>query len=316
MDISWEDARLFLTVADNKSISDAAKILRVAQPTVTRRLADLEALLGEPLFVRSARGTALTAFGERLVIPARHMAEWATEFAHAAERADASPRGVVRITALPAVAFDLVAPFAAVLREELPEVRLEVLSTVRYLDVARGEADLALRTQKPEHKELVTLASIETHAAPFATPSYIKKLPKRPRAADVDWIGWAPPYDEFPPNPALARLIPGFRPVFATDDFLVQVRAAEAGLGAILLGRLRHRFSRESPLVEIKLEDLPPFPGGIHLVCAKSAQAVPRIRAVAELIMREMKSASGALRDASAREAPWSPHAGRRARHR
>src|SRR5215475_4380616 len=127
MDISWEDARLFLAVAEGKSVSGAAKILRVAQPTVTRRLAEIEALLGQPLFARSARGTALTAFGERLVDPARHMAEWATEFAHAAERADASPRGVVRITALPVLAFDLVAPFAAVLREALPEVRLEVL---------------------------------------------------------------------------------------------------------------------------------------------------------------------------------------------
>jgi DNA-binding transcriptional LysR family regulator len=293
MDISWEDARLFLAVADGKSISAAATILRVAQPTVTRRLAEIEALLGESLFARSARGTSLTAFGERLVAPARHMAEWANEFAHAAERADASPRGVVRITALPAVAFDLVAPFAAVLREALPEVRLEVLSTVRYLDVARGEADLALRTQKPEHKELVTLASLETHAAPFAAASYVQKLPKRPRVADVDWVGWAPPYEEFPPNPTLARLIPGFRPIFASDDFLVQVRAAEAGLGAILLGRMRHRFSRESPLVELRVEDLPPFPGGIHLVCAKSAQAVPRIRAVAELLIREMQRARG-----------------------
>jgi DNA-binding transcriptional LysR family regulator len=293
MDISWEDARLFLAVAEGKSVSGAAKILRVAQPTVTRRLAEIEALLGQPLFVRSARGTALTAFGERLVDPARHMAEWATEFTHAAERADASPRGVVRITALPILAFDLIAPFAAVLRQELPEVRLEVLSTVRYLDVARGEADLALRTQKPEHKELVTLASIETEAVPFAAPSYIKNLPKRPHVADVDWIGWAPPYEDFPPNPGLARMIPGFRPTFATDDFLVQLRAAEAGLGAILLGRMRHRFSRESPLVELQVEGMPPFPGGIHLVCGKSAQGVSRIRAVAELLTAEMKRARG-----------------------
>jgi DNA-binding transcriptional LysR family regulator len=88
-------------------------------------------------------------------------------------------------------------------------------------------------------------------------------------------------------------MIPGFRPVFATDDFLVQFRAAEAGLGAILLGRMRHRFSRESPLVELQLEDLPPFPGGIHLVCSKSGQGVSRIRAVADLLIAEMKRTRG-----------------------
>jgi hypothetical protein len=36
--------------------------------------------------------------------------------------------------------------------------------------------------------------------------------------------------------------IPGFRPVFAADDFLVQLRAAEAGIGAIILSSFRSRF--------------------------------------------------------------------------
>jgi DNA-binding transcriptional LysR family regulator len=291
MDISWDDARLLLAVADGKSISRAATFLRVAQPTVSRRLAVLEASLGEPLFARSARGATLTAFGERLAVPARRMAEWATELAHAAERTDAAPRGLVRITAPPGVAFDVVAPFAATLRDALPDVRLEVLSTVRYLDLARGEADLALRTQEPRQKELAILASLDVEAVPFAAPSYKKRLPRRPRVADVDWIGWAPPYDGLPPNAALARRIPGFAPVFASDDFLVQLRAAEAGLGAIFLARVRHRFSRETPLVELKLEDLAPIPSGFYLACAKSAQSVPRVRAVGELLAREMKSA-------------------------
>jgi len=43
------------------------------------------------------------------------------------------------------------------------------------------------------------------------------------------------------------------------------------------------------PPGRLKLEDLPPLPAGSHLVCAKSAQVVPRIRAVAELIIREME---------------------------
>ena len=107
MDISWDDARLFLAVADAGSLSAAAKKLRVAQPTVSRRLAELEASLGEPLFVRSVEGATPTSFAEKLLVPARRMAEWAAELSHAAEKADASPRGVVRITAPPGVAFDV-----------------------------------------------------------------------------------------------------------------------------------------------------------------------------------------------------------------
>ena len=57
------------------------------------------------------------------------------------------------------------------------------------------------------------------------------------------------PLDHLSPNPELAKLIPGFRPSFSSDDFLVQQRAAQEGLGAIFLGKLTHRFSKSS-LVE------------------------------------------------------------------
>jgi DNA-binding transcriptional LysR family regulator len=291
VDISWDDARLFLAVADAGSLSGAAKQLRVAQPTVSRRLAELEASLGEPLFVRSVEGATPTSFAERLLVPARRMAEWATELANAAEKSDASPRGVVRITAPPGVAFDVGAPFAALVRKKLPEVRLEIVSTVRYLELSRREADLALRTQKPTQKDLACIASLELDAVPFVSAEYAATLPKNPAVADIDWIGWAPPLDELPPNSTLSRMIPGFRPSFASDDFLVQLRAAESGLGAIFLGRVRHRLSPPTSLVEIRPRDLPPIPSGLHLVCAKSALGIPRILAVADLLSEEMAHA-------------------------
>src|SRR5262245_10922481 len=110
MNIPWDDLRLFLAIAETGSLSAAARQLGVTQPTASRRLADVEALLGDVLFARSVDGAKLTAFGERLVEPARRMAEWAGEVERAAERGDTSPRGVVRITAPPGIAFDFLAP--------------------------------------------------------------------------------------------------------------------------------------------------------------------------------------------------------------
>lgn len=290
MDIPWEDLRLFLAVAETRSLSAAARSLRVAQPTVSRRLADLEARLGEPLFARSVDGASLTSFGEQLVAPAQHMAEWAAEVERTAERADAEPRGVVRVTAPPGVAYDVLAPFAAALKGDLPGIRLEVVSTVSYLDLARREADLALRAQLPTQRDLITLASLHFDSHPYASRGYAATLPKKATLADVAWIGWAPPLDHLSPNPELARLIPGFRPAFASDDFLVQLRAAEVGLGAIFLGRVRHRFSRDTPLLELDL-GFPPVPSSLHLVSAKSALAIPRVKAVADLLAAELSRA-------------------------
>lgn len=289
MDIPWDDLKLFLAVAETGSLSAAARRLRVAQPTVSRRLADLEATMGEPLFVRGVEGARPTAFGERLLEPAKRMAEWAVEVERAADR-QAAPAGVVRVTAPPGVAFEVVAPFAAALRAELPEVTLEAVSTVQYLDLARREADLALRAQRPSQRDLVCLASLDFEAVPCAARSYAARLPRRARVADVDWIAWAPPLDHVTPNPELARLIPGFRPVFASDDYLVQLRACEVGLGAMFFARVQHRFTRETPLVELDI-DLPPVPASLHLVCARSALAIPRIRAVAERLAAELSRA-------------------------
>ena len=72
-------------------------------------------------------------------------------------------------------------------------------------------------------------------------------------------------------------MIPGFQPSFASDDFIVQVRAAREGLGAIFLGRVRHRYTRDWGLVEVPVA-LPPIRGGLFLVCAKSSLDVPRVR--------------------------------------
>jgi DNA-binding transcriptional LysR family regulator len=287
MHIPWNDLQLFLTVAETGSLSAAAKRLRITQPTVSRRLAELESTLGEPLFVRSVDGAALTSFAERLVEPARRMAEWSAEIDRAVERGDTKPRGVVRITAPPGIAYEFVAPFAAVVRDKLPDVRLEVVSSVQYLDLSRREADLALRLAAPTQRDVEIVAKLEHDVGIFASASYEKSLPRRYKLADVAFVGWAPPLDHLSPNPELARVIPGFTPSFASDDFLIQLRAAEAGLGAIFLGRVKHRFGPTHSLVELDV-NIGAIKRTLHLACARSALAIPRVRAVADLLAREL----------------------------
>src|SRR5690606_4650588 len=112
---------------------------------------------------------------------------------------------------------------------------------------------LALRTRKP-HGDLVVVADVLVPVAAFASPSYAAKLPKGYKLADVDWIAWSAPYTQVSPNPELAAMIPGFRPVFTSDNYLVQWRAAEAGVGAMILGRLTHPFARQTGLVPLDLD--------------------------------------------------------------
>jgi DNA-binding transcriptional LysR family regulator len=288
--LAWDDVQLFLAIAESGSLSAAGKRLAMGQPTVSRRLADLEYRLGYQLFARAVGGATLTPAAERLVEPAKKMAEWAMEVTRTAERGgSAKPRGLVRLTAAPGVAFDFLAPFAAEVRAKYPELRLEILSTLQPLDLARGEADLALRIRSAIPPELVTLGTLGVENAVVVSKRYAARLPKAPKLTDLDWIAWAPPYTEVPPNPQLASLIPGFRPAFTSDNYLVQWRACEAGVGAMVLGVVKHRFGPPSTLVSLPIDLGPWARSAIHLVSAKSALALPRVRAVADLVLNELK---------------------------
>lgn len=292
MDIDWEAIRLFLAIAESGSLSAAARVLRVGQPTVSRQLAELEDTLGHALFRRHAGGARLTAEGERLLAPARKMAEWAGEVGRGMARGRAAPEGLVRVAAAPGVAFDFLTPFAAWLRTKHAGIRLEVLTSVHYLDLARGEADLALRMRAPTSGDLRVVATLEHANHVYVSRSYAARLPRRPKLQELDWIAWAPPFESLPPNPVLEAAIPDFRPAFSTDNFLVMMRAAESGLGAIVLGDVRHRFARASPLVPLEVDLGPYARSAMNLVCAKSALDISRVRVVAELLAEELQRAT------------------------
>lgn len=291
MHVPWNDVELILAIANAGSLSGAARALRLTQPTVSRRLAGLERELGEALFHRAVDGATPTTFGERLLDPARRMAEVASELEHAARDVDLHPRGVVRVSAAPGTAHAFLAPFARLLRTELPEVRLEIVSTTRYVDLVRREADVALRWQSTARRDatrdLEVIAEASHAVAVFAAPSYIATLPRGYGLADLAWIGWCAPLEQLAPNPQLAALIPGFVPAFGADDYLVQVRAAEAGAGAIVLPRVRYRLAPDSPLRELPI-DLRHPPAKTHVVAGRASLAIPRVRAVADLLAQEL----------------------------
>ncbi len=65
--LSMRQMRMLAAVAEHGSVLKASRALRVAQPSLSRTLTDLEATLGVRLFERSARGMTLTVFGEALL---------------------------------------------------------------------------------------------------------------------------------------------------------------------------------------------------------------------------------------------------------
>jgi DNA-binding transcriptional LysR family regulator len=286
----WDDYQLFLAIYEARSLSAAAARLNLSQPTFSRRLAQLEEAMGRPLFRRLPTGVTPTALAEKLVAGARHMAETAAELDRLCAQSPAALGGVVRITAPPGWAYGFLPAFAAKVKARHPDIVIEALSSIARLDLVRGEADLAIRTQRSTSPDLTSLGHFRFANTVCAAPSYVARLPKAPSWSDLDWIVWAPPYEHLPPNPQLEAGIPHFVPAFSSDDFIVRQRAAELGLGVMVMPRAMHAFSKQTTLKPIPF-DLGAFAtSDIHILCARTSLTIERIRVVAALLTDTLRA--------------------------
>lgn len=287
MALKWDDLRLFLAVAEHGSLSAAARALRLGQPTLSRRMGELEVLVGDPLFARHKQGIELTETGQKLLPGAQRMAEWASEAELSISRQQQGPQGRVCIAALPGVAYEFVAPLSAQLRRKYPAIQLEVRSGIETLNLGRGEADLSLRTSRPSDPDLHCVDEVSGPMRVYTSKAYAAALPKTCGLADLDWICWAAPHQDQRVNRELEQRIANFKPAFTSDDFVVQLAACKAGVGAMVLARAQHRYSHLHELQELDIDLGAQAVGTLYLVCHKRYRYLPRVQLVIDAICEE-----------------------------
>lgn len=142
--LRWDDLRVFLAVARKGTLTEAAADLGVNASTVHRRLAQLEETLGARLFDRSATGLTPTAAGEATGPLAERIEDDVAELWRQIAGQDARPKGTVRLTA-PESMLPLLVETLAQFREAHPDIELLVEFSDRFVDLARREADVAVR---------------------------------------------------------------------------------------------------------------------------------------------------------------------------
>ena len=290
MNLRWDDLNLFFAVHEQGSLSVASRVLKLGQPTLSRRIAELEEVVGEALFERQSQGSVLTLAGQKLLPAAQSMAEWANEAELSITKQTYLPEGKVRIAAPPGISYEVVVPVAAKIRQQHPQIQIEVLSGVELLNLGRGEADLSLRTEKPTDVDLVCLDEVSSAMRVYTSKAYAAQLPSHPRLTDLDWICWAAPYEGLQTKQELSAAIPNFKPAFTSDDFIVQMAACKAGVGAMILPQALHHYPSLNELQELDIDLGPTAVGYLYLVCHKRHRHLPKVRLVIDYICREFAS--------------------------
>jgi DNA-binding transcriptional LysR family regulator len=172
--MNWDDIRVFLAVYRAGTLRGAAHALGVDQTTVSRRLTALESRLCARLFLRTSAGYVLTESGESALQVAEPMERLAVSFERRTEGANERVSGEVRITTTDALAVDFVIPAIERLRGSHPEVSVVLTTTTRVLDLARREADIAIRTVRPTNADLIVRKLAEWDVGLYASRRYIE----------------------------------------------------------------------------------------------------------------------------------------------
>ncbi len=182
--MGWDDFRYFLAVAKAGSLSGAARLMRVDQSTVGRRLVMLEASVGARLFDRTPEGYALTVAGESVRADVEKLQEGFLAVERRLAGDDTRLEGVVRVAITEVFANVFVVSHLPELHRRHPGLSLELLTGHATVDLARREADLAVRLGvAPTQPNLVVRQIGLTAFGLFASPDYLAARGK-PRLHD------------------------------------------------------------------------------------------------------------------------------------
>ncbi len=289
--LGWDDLRYFLTVGRTGSTLAAAKMLRVNQTTVARRISGLEEATGLVLFERRRAGYALTPAGAALVDQAEAVERAADGFADAAAAQTREAHGVVRLSTVEIYAATLLTPLLGELRAAHPGVRIELDTSEVKRDLAAGEADVALRAgQPPEDGGLAgrrigpdpwTLYCSRSYAEAHGVPRTMTELAKHPIVGGGGDYVW-PMYRRW-----LQRLGLEDAVVFEHGSATGLLAAVRAGVGMAVLPSLV--ADRDPELVQVvaapdtdRME--------LWLLTHERVRHAPRVRAVMDFLGERLQA--------------------------
>ena len=272
--MNWDDCRFILALARQGTLSGAARRLGVSHATVSRRLGEIEAVLGRPLFDRDRNGYRATTLGEAVLAQAQAM-EAAALAIETLAQAGEELAGSVRLTTARAMASGYLAARLTDFAQAHPQIEIALLAESRLFSLAQREADIAVRLGRPADADLLGTHLADIGYGFYATPALRAALQA---GAPLRLIG----FDRDEPTAEGRWMSEHFAQVplaLRSNNQLSQVAAARSGLGTALLP---HYLAGD--LAPVDLGAVPPR-REIWLMIRRDLAGVPRMRAVTSYLV-------------------------------
>lgn len=281
----WNRARAFLATAQEGSFSGASRALKSSQPTIGRHVAALEEELDVVLFERVGNSLVLTPTGSDLIEHMRTMSDAAMRVSLVAAGQSVSLDGQVCISASQVGSVHTLPPIIASIRSKHPGIEVEVIVTNQASDLGRREADIAIRSFRPEQPDLFARKVRDGAAHLYGSKEYLDELgnPSTPEElSKANFLG-------FNRDDALLKglnalglsVTPSSFPVL-TENQLLQWELTKRGVG---LSMMTEEVGDAEPLVRRALASLPPFPVPLWLTTHRELSTNRRMRVVFDLLL-------------------------------
>ena len=187
VNISADDYILFVAIVEQESLVRAAEHLGMPKATVSRRLTNLEAALGQRLLLRSTRRQTLTDFGMEFLEHCRRVAEEVAATRDFVNSQEERPRGRLRVSMPGEYARQHFSHAFATFIETYPEIQLDLDLTSRRVDLIGERFDLAIRMGTLDNDSSLAARKIDEQSIGlYASPIYLALHPAPKHPDDLE----------------------------------------------------------------------------------------------------------------------------------
>lgn len=231
--LNWDDLKFFLAVSKAGSVRAAAAHLNVNHTTVSRRINSFELALGQRLFERTSKGYIKTKLAEDIYNEASYLEERLNSVERKIIGKDDDLSGDIRVTLPALLGSDLLMPGFAKFCQLHPNIEIEILDSVKELNLANREADVAFRIVKNPPEYLIGRKVAVIHRACYISKQYADKLNDPTWLAKQNWLGWSDKLRR--PIGLIAKEYPRFSSKHKISNALLQLEACKQAMGIAIL---------------------------------------------------------------------------------
>lgn len=273
----WDDLRIFHALVSAGSMSGAARRLGIGQPTVSRRLEQLETRIGARLVTRGADGVELTDIGERIWTQVQTMQNTASDIERIAHQADRADAGTVRVAAPEGVAGYWIARHLPSFVEANPLINLEISTRVEG-EMALEQADISLQMTEAKRMSYVATELGTLHYVVFAAREYLNTYGPPKNINDVlnhriaDLVSYREQQSHWPKQASAIKQM--MTPSLTTDSAVTLVEAIRAGSAISFLPTYAAKVAPDLVHLDLDLQ----VPIALWMVYHPDQRRVTRVR--------------------------------------